>query len=955
MISRKLVRLSCLTGIALGALAAPAAAQDISSQNAAADEAKDTQIVVTGSRLKVDPNNSALPLQIIRMEDLSREGINSAEQAIMYLNSNGSGADNLASNTDVISTAAANRGANGASFANLRGQGAASTLVLLNGRRVAAHGLSGAAVDVNQIPFAAIDRIEVLKDGASAIYGTDAVGGVINYITRKNYTGLGLQGSADVTEHGGGNIYRLSGIAGWGDLQENGFNVMAAVGYNWTKPLRGDQRDFVDLFQYDRALAPETRGSPFATIVPLAGTIIASAGTAPFMPGSTTQRVDAINVLNLPGREGCEAIEGQGAYDWQAWNIPNFRYACAFDSARSANLQQQQNTLTYLGRAVARLGEHELSVEVTGSDAQAHKVYSEIQVTPNTTTQNYTYRRIVGVNEATYDMVYDRLIAVFPTLGARGTPIAYRWRCLECGPREVETKTKTFRVAGGIEGPITDGWDYRAGVSYADSRSNSVLGGGFYYTAKLVAALNTGVINPFLLPGQTQSQAALDLLETASARGEQVYRGKYSVFQADAGVSGKLFALPGGDAQLAVGVDYRKEKYDFFGNLTTVFAAPTDNANNVAGVSREVKSAYAEVGLPIVPEFEVTAAVRIDDYSNFGSTTNPKFTAKFRPTEQIMFRASYNTAFRVPSFNQLFNGRSSTPYTGTALVDPSTCPSLVPTTTGPCARVTPAVQITGGNPNLRPETAKLANIGVVIQPTNRFSLSVDWWMINRKNTIQIFTLSELMRYYASLSDRFPRDSNGVITGFDLSWANAGQSKTQGIDMALRMGWDALGGRLTAGMDGSYLLQKKDRVVDSVPYLDKIGTTMPGGLFSPSGDLGLRWKHNAFVTWANDDWALSLSQIFRDGYNNRVLAGVTAGTAVRSDVVYHVKPYMIYNTSVAYTGIKNIKLTAGIKNLFDTDPPFAISYDDNTGGGSSWEPRVADPRGRSFTLQAEVKF
>ncbi|MDE2412522.1 MAG: TonB-dependent receptor, partial [Sphingomonadales bacterium] len=780
-------------------------------------------------------------------------------------------------------------------------------------------------------------------------------GGVINYITKKNYTGLGLQGSADVTEQGGGNIYRLSGIAGWGNLNDQGFNVMAAVGYNWTRPLRGDQRDFVNLFQYDRALAPETRGSPFATIVPLAGTIIASSGTAPFMPGSTTQRVDAINVMNLPGREGCGAIEGQGAYDWQAWNIPNYRYACAFDSARSAYLQQQQNTLTYLGRAVARLGAHELALEVTGSDAQAHKIYSEIQITPNTTSQFYTYNRIPGVNDATYDMVYDRLIAVFPTLGARGTPIAYRWRCLECGPREVETKTKTLRIGGSIEGPVTDGWDYRAGVSYADSRSNSVLGGGFYYTTKLMAALNSGVINPFLLPGQTQSQAALDLLAGASARGEMIYNGKYSVFQADGGISGKLFALPGGDSQLAVGVDYRKEKYNFFGNLTSVFAAPTDNTNNVGGVSREVKSAYAEMSLPIVREFEVTAAVRIDDYSGFGSTTNPKFTAKFRPTDQIMFRASYNTAFRVPSFNQLFNGRSGTVYTGTNLIDPVTCPSLIPASTGPCARIGGASQITGGNPNLRPETAKLANVGVVIQPTNRFSLSVDWWMINRKNTIQIFTLTELERYYASLSDRFIRDGSGAITAFDLSWANAGESKTQGIDVALRMGWDALGGRLTAGMDGSYLLQKKDRVVDSVPFLDKIGTTMPGGLFSPSGDLGLRWKHNAYVTWANDDWTVSLSQIFRDGYDNRVLPGVLAGVAVRDDVVYHVRPYIIYNTSVAYSGIRNVKLTAGVKNLFNTDPPFAISYDDNTGGGSSWEPRVADPRGRSFTLQAEVKF
>ncbi len=970
MITRSFARTVLACGVSLGAFVAPAMAQtapDITSPNSASESSQSGgTIVVTGSRIKRDPTKSALPLQIITAADIDKNGLASPEQLNMFLNSNGSGADNLASNTDVISTAAANRGANGASFANLRGQGSASTLVLLNGRRVAAHGLSGAAVDVNQIPFAAIERVEVLKDGASAIYGTDAVGGVINYITKKNYQGFGLQGAADMTEQGGGNIYRLSGTFGYGDLSTQNFNIMAAVAYNWTKPLRGDQRDFVNLFQYDHALAPETRGSPFATIVPLniSGNLlrytVASGrsqsdswqpGEAPFVIGSTTQRADALNVLNLPGREGCDVVEGQGAYDWQAWNNPTFRYACAFDSARSAYLQQQQNTLTYYGRAVAQLDGHQFAFEVTGSDAEAHKVYSEIQLTPNTSSQNYVYRRIVGVNEATYDMVYDRLVAAFPELASmpRGAPISYRWRCMECGPREVQTNTTTSRLGVSAEGPLFDGWDYHAGFTYARSSSKSVLGGGFYYTTKLIAALNTGVINPFLLPGQSQSQAALDLLESASARGEMIYRGKYEVTQADASVAGRLLALPGGDAQLALGVDLRREEYRFSGNLTTVYAAPTDNANNISGVGRDIKSIYAELSLPLLNELEFTAAARYDDYSQFGSTFNPKFSVKFSPTEWLMFRGSYNTAFRAPTFNMLYNGVSSTAYTGTALLDPEACPSLVKAATGPCAAVVGASQITGGNLNLQPEKARQASAGVVFQPSRHFSVSLDWWMINRRDTLQIFSLNELMRYYSSLSDRFIRNSAGTITAFDLSWANAGESKTQGLELSARGGFNAFGGTINLGVDGTYLLVKKDRVVDSVAFDNKLG------VFSLSGDLGLRWKSTAFITYSNEDWTFSLSNIYRSGYKNRVLPGVTAGVAVRDDVVYDVKPYTIFNLSVAYTGMKGFKLTAGVKNLFDANPPFAISYDDNTGGGSSWEPRVADPRGRSFTIAAEVKF
>ena len=201
-------------------LTTPAFAQD-ASPPAAAETADDgAAIIVTGSRIKQDPAKSALPLQIISTDDLTREGINSPEQLISYLSTNGNGADNLASNADV--TSGAQRGTNGLSAANLRGQGSASTLVLLNGRRVAAHGLTGSAVDVNQIPMAALERVEVLKDGASAIYGTDAIGGVMNFITKTNFQGLALNAFTDMAEAGGGAIYRLSatGLTSWPPLAE---------------------------------------------------------------------------------------------------------------------------------------------------------------------------------------------------------------------------------------------------------------------------------------------------------------------------------------------------------------------------------------------------------------------------------------------------------------------------------------------------------------------------------------------------------------------------------------------------------------------------------------------------------------------------------------------------------------------------------------------------------------
>lgn len=157
--------------------------------------------------------------------------------------------------------------------------------------------------------------------------------------------------------------------------------------------------------------------------------------------------------------------------------------------------------------------------------------------------------------------------------------------------------------------------------------------------------------------------------------------------------------------------------------------------------------------------------------------------------------------------------------------------------------------------------------------------------------------------------------------------------------------------INVGMDGSLALKKREKLTPTSAY----GPSLIG-VFTFAGDLGLRWKHNAWVNFVNDDWAVTFTQVFRSGYTNQKLPGIAAGTVVRPDFNERVKPYHIYNLSVSYLGLgKDYRITLGVKNLFDSDPPFAITYDGNTGAGSSWEPRVADPRGRAFTVAAEVKF
>ncbi len=979
---------------------------------APAGDAGGREVVVTGSRIKQDPTKSALPLSIISPRDLTREGINSPEQLISFLSTNGNGADNLASNSDVVTGAA--RGTNGLSAANLRGQGSASTLVLLNGRRVAAHGLQGSAVDVNQIPFAAIQRVEILKDGASAIYGTDAIGGVINFITKTNFTGLDVTGFSDITQEGNSPIYRLSATAGWGKLDEQGFNVMAAVSKSWSGALFGSDRDFVNGNQPNRGLSIDTRGTPIATAFPinptaagvgitqggtlLGGTSQCITGTAPncttfnpaylgnapgfFLPGTTIAAIGGVNPLRVPGGAGCDSVDGGMNYDSVLWANATTALACAWDTGRAATLQQPLKTLTYYGRATARIaGRHEIYLELTGSDADSNKIFSNNQYSANNTTLPIAYP-LNALTASTYNTVYNSLVAVLPGIAVNyGKPITFRWRCTACGPREYQTNTKTFRAALGIEGPLFTGWDYRAGASYASSTASSVLGSGYSYRGTFASAasaaasgiagavsggadpraptapgatapgivglFNSGIINPFSL---TQSAQAIAGLEAISARGVRLYGGKYEVKQFDASVSGSLFDLPGGSVKVAIGVDYRQESYKFDGSTAGATSSPDifnvafDNVNALTKVTRDVKAAYAEVLIPVFEQFEISAAGRVDDYTGFGSTFNPKITAKFRPINWLMFRGSYNTGFRVPSFNQINNGVTRSPNPGNTLVDPTTCPTGTVSTTIPgCTAITPE-SLSGGNLNLGPETSKQFSVGAVFQPSRHFSVSVDFWSIAVDNVIGSITIPQLLANIGAFPERIER-TNGIITLVDLRTGNFGSRRTQGVEFSVRGDINALGGVIAAGFDGTLLTDKREKLLPNLAYSNLLG------VFSFAGDLGLKWKHNAFISYSHNGFGMTFSQIYRAGYANQALPG----SAGRPDYNPRVKPYMLFNASVSQRFGERFTITAGIKNIFNTDPPFAITYDSNTGAGSSWEPRIADPRGRSFTMQAAVKF
>lgn len=917
------------------------------------------RVEITGSSIKRIAAEGSLPVQIITRQDLKNQGITTAEQLISTLSINGNGLDNLASNADVV--AGAQRGNNGASAANLRGQGSASTLVLLNGRRVAAHGLNGGVVDLNSIPMAAVERIEILKDGASAIYGTDAIGGVINFILRKDYKGLEIEAFTDVTQQGGGNIGRVSLTGGAGDLDKDKYNVLFSLRRSENQALRGDQRSFVNTFQPNRGLSVDTRGTPFATLFPLSSTwtvLSNKSGTGPIQPGTTVPMSGGINVLNLPGGAGCSSVDGQAPYDAVLWAVPNAKWACAWDTGRAAVLQQPVSNTNLVARGTLRLGEHQIYAEFTGAKVESAKTFSANQISSSNSTTSPFYKLAYPSTGASYNSVFNQLVAVFPTVEAnRGQPMAFRWRCLPCGSRELDTSSDTARLLFGAEGPLPwlAGWDYRAGISKASSSATSVLGNGYFFGKEFAATINSGLLNPFLMPGQAQTPEALAALQAASANGITLYGGKFTLQQADATASGPVFKLPAGDVMAAVGVDLRTEEYRFNGNATDlatqrrVFNAPFDSINTLDVVKRDIKAVFAEVLVPITKQLEATIAARRDDYTGFGATTNPKVSLRFTPVEQFLMRGSYSTGFRVPTFNQLFNGITESPYSGKDLVDPAKCPSGKVDASAACQAITPNT-LTGGKPDLGPEKSKQGTVGFVWAPTNSMSLGADWWSINKTGTIQTLSLTDLVKNYALFPQNFLRDADGNVTFIDQRWVNAGESITKGIDINASANGKIGDARWGISLEGSYLIEKKSRLVASAPFgASEVAT------FTRAGDLGVRWKHGLTGTYTRGPWVATLTQLYRSGYTDYVLPGVANGSIVPPDWNANVAAYMLYNMSVGYTGFKDVGLTFGIKNLFNTDPPFSAAYDGNTGAGSSWEPRIADPRGRAFTFLATYKF
>jgi len=890
------------------------------------------RVEITGSSIKRVQAEGALPVQVITRSEIERQGIVSAEQLVARISANGTGADNLSSNVG-IQQGTTDRNNNGNSSANLRGLGANSTLVLLNGRRLSTHGAKGNAVDLNTIPLAAVDRVEVLKDGASAIYGTDAIGGVINFILRKDYTGFEASAFVDATEAGGGNIVRASLLGGLGNLAADGYNLMVSLTHDQQKKLSGGDRAFSNGFQPDRGLSPDTTGTPFATQTGSGGTAL---GSSYKLPASGAQTFNRANLLSFQGL--CNTIPGQSQYQSVLWGNLGFANGCAFDYGGSAILIQPLARTNLVARGTMALNsQHTLFAEFTGSRSLATKQFEPYQIT--------TTGSIAAAQYPVGGPYYQNLSAYVSTFDPT-KKIAYRWRCTICGGRTIETTTDAYRLLLGAEGTVFGNWDYKLGASTAGSKAESLLGPGYLFTDSMVAALGSGKVNPWLAPGQSQTAEALALIDGASARGTRLFDGKAKLLQLDGTISGELMKLPAGPLAVAAGFDVRQESYQFSdGSVTTrpVYQAPFDA--EFPKVKRDVVAVFAEMAVPITKSLEATLALRNDHYSDFGNTTNPKVSMKWTPVDNVLLRGSYNTGFRAPSFFQLYGATGESPVPGN-IADPVLCPAgNVPGADLSVCAIRPNSQ-QGGNKGLKPETSKQWSIGFVVSPANWISASLDLWEIKRTDLIYELNAQQVIANYTTFPENLVRGANGRLDDaggyIRAGFVNADGDVTRGVDLNLRANGKLGAGTWLANLDGTYIDSHRARVFASQPYVESVGQWN-------SRDLFVRWKHQLSFTYNQGNWSGTVTQAYTAGYMDEVPEGV-----VPAGFNPQVKSYTTYDLSATYTGIKNLTLTGGIKNLLDTDPPFT-AHNLDFAAGAGWDPRVADPRGRALTFRVNYKF
>ena len=864
------------------------------------------KVDVTGSNIPRADTDSLLPVQIFTRAQIQASGAGTVAEFLARVPANVLGANDALSIGDPVHP--------GLASANLRGIGAGSTLVLIDGRRVANYGFDGATADLNAIPLAAVARIEVLQDGASAVYGTDAIAGVVNVILRKDVTGFEASVERDFTQHGGDDSRQAVVTAGVGALDVDRYNVFATLSWRKDDALPASQRAF-----------SRTGYRPDQGVNLLSG--------ASF-PASVEVRP---GLLASPAHDtGCMPPVSVPIDDLLGLHVP----ICGYDFVRTVDLLPQVERTALFARAAF------------APDAGS-AVFAEAGFAAN---------RFVMRNAPT--SVFQSVLSVdAPVLYPVGGPYypstfaaAYgltgdlhlRYRTDALGPQVDVVDTQALRIVVGADTTLAD-WKTSAAIVYSDNRQSDMFASGYVSQQRLLPALATGLINPF----GPSTPAGNALLADSQLFGD-LHRGQGRTLSADARASTELGALAAGPVALAVGAEVRRERLDnvYAREWVSGDVIGVGGNQQSANGRRTVGAAFAETRLPLIDRLDVTLAARYDHYSDFGGTLNPKIAMAWRPLATLLLRASWGTGFRAPALYDLHAPASRHGILGARLTDPLRCPVTGLPEDCPGSFGASFVFLSGGNPDLAPERSRQLSAGMALGSPTGATLTIDYWNIDKSNVIDTLDPGVVFAHF----DRFgaaniirgpvePAFPNlpGPIEAVVLREQNLGDLRASGVDVDARWPLPRTQlGQFTLGLSGTY-------VVDWKEQLDGVSaTSLLGGKVGARGPVP-RWKHYATLDWRHADWGATLAQRFQSGYRD---ANVDRGGNPLPIEPRNVSSYSVWDLQARYTGFRQTALVLGVLNLADRDPPFS---NQQTARQFGYDPAYGDPLGRTFYARVGVAF
>lgn len=908
------------------ALAADASAGDSSALE---------EVIVTGSAIKRTDAETAVPLTVVKVEDLRKEGLTTVEQVLNTLSSN---------QPNIGTSQAVGSSTGGASFADLRGIGPNKTLVLLNGRRIANNAFDGSAPDMNSVPMAAIERIEVLRDGASSLYGTDAIGGVINFITKQSFQGVSASIGYDKPQHPGGVTKSANIGGGFGDLQTQGFNIFAFADFQKQDNISGTQRDFNTRFAGGLSPTPipanffQGDGSLFGN--PIGPDCVGGDFTIPAGDGSSCYMTTSSYVDYIP--------ESQRASGYLKGEFQ----------------LNENNTLT--AEYFITRSEVKTLIAPVPYGLTAQNPFLPDGVTPNPyypgnsgnsfspnipLDPGYDGSAYAGDWTSDYGCTFgiDCTLAGVGLTSGRGVNnpllpgfVWVKWRDTPNGPRGDDNITLQQRATLSLQGAAGN-WDYGGGLAYNRTKTDEHLISGYGDGDLLNEGILDGIINPY---GE-QDAAGTAYIDSALLKGLVLF-GTGTLTTVDAHVSNTRLGdwlNAGRQAAAAFGIEYRHEKFtqqanhDYAQLVETSTGIDPDTYN--AG-SRNIYAAYAELNIPLHNTLDMTLAGRFDKYSDFGTTTNPKLSFRWQPIRNLVVRSAASTGFRAPSLYELYSTQA---YTNTSqIADPLSCPGGKGTGSNAAPDFCSAqfVALLGGNTDLKPEKSKSFTLGFVAEPAARLSVGADYWFIQVKD--QIFGLPE-----ATLLDPanqswatqyIHRDRNnrlsivtqlcpGANCGYvDERNQNPGGVLTDGVDFNAEYRIPTDVGSFNLTYNSTWVRRYNYQDFPSGPWNRNVGAYVGS---TPV----FRWKHVLGASWTRDAFSAGAILHHKNGY-------IDDPNGELPDNI--VSSYTTVDIFGGWRPVKSLNVVLGIRNLMDKAPPLSGQLNTFQAG---YDPRFYDPTGRVF--------